>query len=279
MNPLTYLSGMTNTEIETLKKCLGPADFDVASNQEKYDWDPGSNDYPHLVKLVLTNAASTDGGYYVAMQWDEDDDRFYLMNPFYVPDEEAGDNFDVYTTKGTLARVSDNAYARFGFGSNEIITQSLHNMYQIQGDLACEINDNNAVKADYWTRSAPDSMATCLNKTNIFTFLSTNSWLNPAHINLYRVDKIHQKQFFEDEANPALNKFDGTFVIETDISTNFAALDTSFFLYKFFPASDSTYTYVSQCSNRGICNHDSGLCECFHGYTNDDCSSQNSLAV
>merc|ERR1711937_829156 len=32
-------------------------------------------------------------------------------------------------------------------------------------------------------------------------------------------------------------------------------------------------TYVSQCSNRGLCNGDDALCECFKGYTNDNCDT------
>ena len=50
-------------------------------------------------------------------------------------------------------------------------------------------------------------------------------------------------------------------------------------IIKFTPASTGTFTYVSQCSNRGLCNGDDALCECFKGYTNDNCDTQSSLAV
>ena len=37
-------------------------------------------------------------------------------------------------------------------------------------------------------------------------------------------------------------------------------------------------TELSTCSNRGICDFDSGLCKCFKGFYGDDCSVQNALA-
>jgi len=49
------------------------------------------------------------------------------------------------------------------------------------------------------------------------------------------------------------------------------------YIFKFNP--NTSYSYVSECSNRGLCNRESGLCECFTGYTNDNCNTQSSLAV
>ena len=48
-------------------------------------------------------------------------------------------------------------------------------------------------------------------------------------------------------------------------------------LFHYTPHSEGTYQYVSECSNRGLCN-EKGVCECFDGYTGDDCSIQNILA-
>lgn len=50
-------------------------------------------------------------------------------------------------------------------------------------------------------------------------------------------------------------------------------------LFHFIPKEEGSYEYVSQCSNRGNCNIESGICECFSGYSGHACEKQNALAV
>jgi hypothetical protein len=51
-------------------------------------------------------------------------------------------------------------------------------------------------------------------------------------------------------------------------------------LFKFTPSTTTgNYEYVSQCSNRGSCDGETGLCACFKGYTGDDCTTMSSLAI
>merc|ERR1712072_621896 len=80
-------------------------------------------------------------------------------------------------------------------------------------------------------------------------------------------------------------------VIKLDKSTNWGtgakleknkdddAFLQGFRMYKFHPAAASTYNYVAPCSNRGLCDSKSGICECFPGYGNDNCDEQNALAL
>ena len=49
-------------------------------------------------------------------------------------------------------------------------------------------------------------------------------------------------------------------------------------LFHFTPKTEGSYEYVSQCSNRGLCDGTSGVCKCFSGYSGVDCSIQNALA-
>jgi hypothetical protein len=44
-------------------------------------------------------------------------------------------------------------------------------------------------------------------------------------------------------------------------------------------ANGVAFEYVSQCSNRGLCNSETGVCECFSGYANDNCDTQNMLSM
>ena len=80
--------------------------------------------------------------------------------------------------------------------------------------------------------------------------------------------------------------FENTIVTEgDDVTAVFPAHpDTSATIYKFYPptlASTGTtgYNYVAECSNRGLCDSETGICECFAGYTGNACEVVNSLAV
>lgn len=50
-------------------------------------------------------------------------------------------------------------------------------------------------------------------------------------------------------------------------------------LFKFSPATTGNYEFATSCSGRGSCDHESGLCQCYQGYTMGNCEAQASLAL
>jgi len=55
-------TSITSDELKRLKACLGDADGDSTNNVEISNWDYGSVQYPHLIKLVRTVSSYQDGG-------------------------------------------------------------------------------------------------------------------------------------------------------------------------------------------------------------------------
>lgn len=339
---VSYLTGMTMTQKNLLKACLGNSDFTSDNNMDVYNWDIGSKYYPHIIKLVRSVTTYTDGGYYAVVWYDKNvfwdmtgsEGTFRILNPFMPPDNFKTDKYDIYTTQGTLALTSDKAEATFGFASNYIymvnttydtagfnITSFGNGVNSFDGDISCVVGNNDAYRLAKDGSGNPLYIQHCLNTTDMFTLLNWEEpWMNPHYINLYSAERL----FTQDYSHSVGEQFSSleirnqryhsgppgdvrpfhpvqgyemhymTHMITTDIPTNWAVskdpsdywraagpagIRAPFHIYKFFPAAASTYNYVAPCSNRGICDTDSGLCSCFPGYTNDDCSEQAALHV
>jgi len=123
---------------------------------------------------------------------------------------------------------------------------------------------------------------------------------NPIYPQIYQVKKISRQPVPESVYTNAGGTVDGIvpfttaltaafvrdqIVADKNFNTNFylstitanAALDTSATVYKFYPPTNA-YTFAGPCSNRGICDHDAGVCGCFSGFTGDNCGTIDALA-
>lgn len=316
-----YFTGFNTTEKKWLQQCLGQADLDPArdidpADTTSIDWDYGSVDNPHIIKLVRAATDHADGGWFVALYFDTtvtgldkcgfSDGTFKLLNQISsrdFPTENGILNwFEIFTTKGVLQVTTTYASAFFDFASSEIFTANLqYDVYgeEYDGDMSCEPNVESPFKAKY--------LKTCLSKGDVFFLLDPlNPQYNPTYFNMYTVKRVFQKEYFQDHGAyfgfwpylqytlaynaTARTRFPTgyeamhykTYTIQTDVSTNWAQ-DVNgaakFRVFKFVPAPADAYTYVAECSNRGVCNTFDGICDCFNGYVGNACSTMDALAV
>jgi hypothetical protein len=227
-------------------------------------------------------------------------------------DGDAANEFRVFTTKGHLIRVaadadvfttawpdihSNTVYSwNLGTDVNDIVNGAspelpYRTLGQWSGGIDCEKNNQRSVIDG----ANPIPYDDCLRKGDHVMFFSTittddNYEMNPRYHNIYTVEKIYNAYPHVNSSFAAIDDETLRNRIVLDMNVNFQAARADeaggsnaakagrphLRAYKFYPA--ATITYVDECSGRGLCNAAEGICECFPGYTNDDCSVQNSAA-
>lgn len=292
--------------------CLGTADFDDSNNVEMtrlvnnkvetWEGDYGSASNPHLIKIQRRVTADEDGGFFVLVWYDpvgtnfdggsgyrftgDNKPVFRIMHPLYSLDSFEGFNgafYNVFTTHGVVQMVQNGTIAHFEFGSNHLYTMRPTDPWRedkgTAADLSCEkMGAKTGQNTSTWD---------CLDKNDYFfvldPYVTTN---NPAFTNLYRAESIVRvdprdaKGMGDTYTNQSANTFRN--LIVSDYNVNWMSSPRGsgrHHIFKFTPSPYSTYEYVAECSNRGLCNTFEGVCECFGGYTGDACQVQASIAT
>jgi hypothetical protein len=224
-----------------------------------------------------------------------------VLHPFHSLDDDENVEYNMYVSKkGKAEMVGRTSNAVFKFADNRIY------MANSSFDLSGTPDDGShfSCEAAGIAKNAASAVKPCLDKNDLFFILDPyETENNPSYLNMYTAKSI-RNQFLGDLAIPegnepilsvgeTYNLTDRTFarfnevaryhqhVITTDINTNWAhdavTSKARFRVYKFTPHIDSTYTYVDECSNRGLCNHFEGICDCFFGYNGQACSERHSI--
>merc|ERR1712054_452991 len=274
INVYGYLDDLTLTETKLLKKCLGDSDGYSDNNVEVYDWDFGATMFfteqfdtwvmsgtPHAIKLVkrLPND-DFDGGKFALIWFNPKDEKFYVA----TKQSDLVSEYAIFTTDGVAERVYhdvnfDSAYNMTEMAVTAYFTQFSNTLY-MSWDASCE--------------TGRPEIEPCLQKGD-YIFITDANWGKSEQI----VDKADWKKFFggRDSVQYTSGYADTTdlYRITVDKSINWDGSEiadpdgdlvknTGYVqIIKFTPASTGTYTYVSQCSNRGLCNSDDAVCECF----------------
>lgn len=295
-----YLSGLTPVEFRLLSQCLGDSDGNPSTSSEtgmiggvEYSWDYGTALNPHLVKLVdmtinpvtdlcpgdlnsrrdgdvrcFSSGNAVNPGFFVPLIYDPLDKVFKVFIRAGL-DYSSYTKFAVYTTKGVMQMVSPEVAITTDFRTfyssvvYSVVANSsrlISNSSVYDGDLSCETNGANI-----------NGALDCVERGDLVMFFCPNVSridINPRYVNLYSVTRIGRSTTTSANLNStSVNE------IELDMSINGAwnrTLGVS--IYKFIPAMDDSYEYASSCGNRGNCDQDTGVCDCFASYSNDDCS-------
>lgn len=295
---------------EVLYECLGHSKWE--NNTEDEQWNYGSVQNPHPIRLVRHVADPSAGGFFSLLwfdpevqYWDQSDGTIdsvtnalkkgalRLMHPFHSLDDDDRVEYNIYSSKGKAEMIGPESNAVFKFADNKIYM--VNTTYDLRGGkddgagFSCE--------ALGISKNAASKDKPCLDKNDLFFVVDPYQNENsPSYLNMYTAVSITTQHTGDANIpydNAAIESVGQAYnlstnaqyyynqshykrhVITTDLNTNWAhdavTSNARFRVYKFTPHPDSTYTYVSECSNRGLCNAFEGVCECFPGYHGDAC--------
>lgn len=204
----------------------------------------------------------------------------------------------MFTTKGRLQLVSESTdvfttYLPTALDSTIVQASSTSDLELVERDLSSmysnfvyTYSETGATHVDCETASMDTLVLQCLEKGDWVMIFDTkleevgSPSRNPKYLNMYQIMKISRENRNVASAGELFR-----YQIVLDIGVNarypkIGSASSNTRIYKFFPPENDPVKYVGSCSLRGTCDQLSfGLCQCFEGFTGDDCSIMNSLTM
>lgn len=234
-------------------------------------------------------------GFLAALVYDKENEQFKLFNRYDAATMGGGSDdveYAIQTTEGELVLSTDNAriitsserklrvtdasgttglYDRYAYAV--AVNASISPFYDFPF-VDCEtfFADN----AHAFTKAEQVHLrldVSCIEKGDALLFFDTRSdRVNPAQLPLYRVDKISRLK---------RDKF--TNIVEMELNMGFTSYwpeegpsEGRAYLFR-PPSGEGSYQYVAECSGRGHCDTDTGVCDCFTGYGGSSCADQSHI--
>ena len=276
--PIVSFSSSRTGGAAELKACLGDADGDTSTNTDVENWDygivssTGELVWPHLVKFIREDATTAQDAVYSLLFYDSTTTNFHLGAGLSTDDVPASSDFELFTTDSTLQLVWSDEDADDVFdgntGSEALYITGLADSNTTFTD-GFYVTTSAAAGVDVSCEAAVSTISTCLEKGDqIVLHQAGNTWgLNS--VNLFTITKI-----YDEDLSSITDELHFRIDVDRTMPQNYHGGS----IYK-YTAGSEPYTYVSECSGRGTCNEDDGLCECYRGYTGDDCATQSSFAT
>lgn len=239
-------------------------------------------------------------GFYAVVYWDNTDEVFRMYTRA-AKDYSSTTKFYVFTTTGYLQLVNTESAA---FTTDALTDSSTEKIARYYSNIVHLTNSSTTVSGytgtlDCETTTIDGTNALdCLDKDDYVMIISTQGTYNaadlaanPVYPNLYQVKRIGRQPKTAEGLSGLLYEHDieayrNQVILDYSMNTNFMfnggkanAADTSASFYKFYPpATNKQYAYAGECSHRGLCNTKTGLCQCFPGYSTDNCGEVNALS-
>jgi len=286
---------------------------DNYENSYTYSDEPDPQNYPYPVTqlcastsefLAFTAQTRTTGwcadrkrpGFYAVIYYDGSAFRIFSKIGSVGNIYSTTNQFKVYTTTGYLQRVSPvsvaaNEITRYNDDTTVTTTESTiasyhTNVFHVLNTSVIDTTYFGQIDCETNPKATGFYANDCLEKDDFVLFLntavatSTPLTTNPIFQNIYRVKKI-----FTDAPVLSLTQSVAArqqIVLDFGVNAHYtydnsATTTSAAYVYKFHPPTG--YNYVGQCSNRGICDTTSGICQCFNGYTGDNCGSIDALSA